>query len=151
MPKRPRKGWDQLAASTRKRYLSKGKTLGQTEPQVKAYYESGGDMSAYRGHRKRPGTSERQWSAMVAAAKRAKLDQDTNGHYDVILESLLAKGFTPSWIIDKLDEKADSRGTYRSTAARALRKQSVDAGWQPGRKRYHRRNVIADIELFYYH
>lgn len=148
--KKPRR-WESLADSTRKRYLAKGRTLGQTEAQVKAHYLSGGDMSAYRGHRKHAGASERQWSAMVRAAKAARLDEDTTGDMTVILESLLAKGYKPAWIVSKLTEKKDSRDTYRSDLARKLRKQRIDAGWQPGRRRYHKRDQPADIELYYYH
>ena len=141
--------WEQLAPSTRKRYLSKGRSLGQTEAQVKAHYLAGGNMSAYRGHRKHAGASERQWSNMVRAAKQARLDED--GDLEAILESLLSKGLTPQWIILKLREKEDSRDSYRSTLARELRKKGVDTGWQPGRRRYHARLQYADIEIYYYH
>ena len=145
-----RRIWDQLAASTRKRYISKGKALGQSERQVKQYYESGGNMGAYRGHKPHAGASERQWAAMVAAAKVAQLNQD--GDITLILENLLAKGFKPAWITAKLNEKRESRGAYRSPINRALRRAgNKDAGREPGRSRYYKRTHPADIEIYYYH
>lgn len=141
--------WEQLATSTRERYVSKGKALGQSEAQTKAHYVGGGDMSAYRGHRKHAGASERQWAAMKKAAKQSWLDED--GDIDTILESLLSKGLKPGWIIVRLNEKRGSRVTYRTAFARAVRKKGIDAGWQPGRRRYHARLQYADIEIFYYH
>ena len=79
------------------------------------------------------------------------MDEDTTGDYTVVLESLLTKGFTPQWILDRLAEKKDSRDRYRSAIARGLRKRGSDAGWQPGRGRYKKRILVADIELYFYH
>lgn len=87
----------------------------------------------------------------MAAARAARLDEDVESDMGAILESLLTKGYSYDWILTKLDEKKESRDTYRSNPARILRHQGIDAGWQPGRRRYHKRAQPADIELFYYH
>jgi hypothetical protein len=111
-------------------------------------------MSLYRGHAKHAGASERQWATMVRLSKRARMDEDPPAeNITTVLESLLAKGFKPSWIIARLEEKIDSRDTYRSRAAKLLRQQfpNEDYGYNPGRRRYYGRNFYADIELFYYH
>lgn len=76
---------------------------------------------------------------------------DPPGDPRVILDNLMSKGFTPAWIIRRLEWKVESRATYRTTLARSQRSQGIDAGWQPGRRRYFKRNIVADIELYYYH
>lgn len=147
-----RRSWDALAASTRKRYLSKGRSLGQTAAEVQRLYESGGNMSVYRGHPARPGgVSERMWTRLRTAAKRARLERD--GNVSDILDSLLSKGFKSTWILRKLEEKEDSRDTYLAPHNRMLRRTRInpDAGKQPGQRRYFGRPQYADIELFYYH
>lgn len=149
-PIKPR-NWASLKPSTQKRYLGKGRALGQTEAQVQAHYTGGGNMGAHRGHRQHAGASERQWGALIQAAKHAKLDEDVDGPMEAILENVLSKGFTPAWILHTLAEKAESRDTYRSKLARVQRTKSIAAGWEPGRGRYQRRNLVADIELYYYH
>lgn len=141
--------WERLSDTTRKRYISKGRSLDQTPEQVRAYYESGGTMGAYRGHKPHYGASERQWSAMLAAARRSRLDED--GNTTQILENLLAKGFKPNWIVHQLDLKADSRDAYRSPLNRAKRKAKRGAGREPGASRYKRRVLIADVEIYWYH
>lgn len=155
MASRPRR-WENLSPSTRKRYASKGRTLGQTEAQVKSFYESGGRMSVYRGHPTRPGNvSERMWTKMRAAAKASRMQRglDEGSNISDVLESLLGKGFKPQWIIDRLIEQKESRDTYLSPTARYMRRINPhqDAGYQPGRSRFHNRVMHADIELFYYH
>ena len=146
-----RRSWETLSESTRKRYLSKGRSLGQSAAEVIRLYESGGNMSAHRGHPSRAGgVSERMWTRLRAAARRARLQQD--GDVSDILESLLGKGFKPQWILDKLDEKEESRDAYRNPFNRMLRNAGQrNAGIQPGNDRYHQRIQYADIELFYYH
>lgn len=145
------RNWQRLAASTRQKYLSRGRTLGMTPAQVEQYYLTGGDMRVFRGHRPHPGASERQWSAMLWAARAARLNEDVEGDWRIVLENLLAKGFTPTWIIERLEEKRDSRDTYRSVLARQQRKRNDPAGWAPGRPRYFKRTSPADIEIYYYH
>ena len=155
-----RRVWERLAEATRKRYVARGKSMGQSEAQVRAHYESGGSMATYRGHPPRYGVGERMWTRLRKEAKKAELDKDladpdthTSGDVTIVLVSLLSKGFSPQWILDRLAEKQDSRSTYRSRAAKLLRKQfpKMDWGWDPGRKRFYRRTLIADIELYYYH
>lgn len=153
------RNWDALSERQRKRYLSKGKKQGFTDDYTRRYYETGGDLREFRGHRSRYGTSEKTWTKLRRAAYAAKLETDhpkgqTGDAFVVyVLESLLSKGFKPQWILDKLAEKRNSRDTYRSVFAKALRKQfpTSDAGYNPGRKRFHARNQIADLELYYYH
>lgn len=150
---KPRKirPWDQLAESTRKRYIAKGKRLGLSPAQVQAHHAAGQPMGAFRGHAPKPGASERQWGAMLAAAKAARLHEDVDYPISVILESLLVKGYKPEWIIRKLVEKKESRDTYRSKTAHQLRKSGDKRGWDPGRPRYFTRDIRADIEIFWYH
>jgi hypothetical protein len=90
---------------------------------------------------------------MMRLAKASELGSEREPPVppDVILESLLSKGFTPDTILQWLREKKDSRDTYRSPVNRALRHRGIDAGYQPGRARYHNRDTYADIEVFYYH
>lgn len=145
------RNWDRLKQSTRDRYLAKGRKQGLTAEQVKSTYLSGVPLGEWRGHRPHPGASERQWSAMVRAAKQAHLPEDVDGDYTIVLESLLAKGYKPAWILKKLAEKRDSRDTYRSSAARIARAKGKSVGWDPGRPRYFARALPADIELYYYH
>ena len=120
-----------------------------TPEQVIEYHRSGQNMGAFRGHRKHPGASERQWNSLVKAAKAAKLDQDVD-HIDVVLESLLVKGFSVEWILRRLDEKRDSRAQYRTTRKRSQRSAGDPNGWDPGRTRYFKRSYRADIELYWY-
>lgn len=165
--------WERLSDTTRKRYISKGRSLNQTPEQVRAYYESGGTMGAYRGHKPHYGASERQWAAMVAAARAAGLHQDAEGYYTnerkhilspratiigrqfitTTLENMLGKGFKPRWIIARLREKKDSRDTYHTAIKTAIRNRdrNDDRGYQPGRARYHARPLIADVEIYWYH
>ena len=147
--------WDRLAASTQRRYLSAGRKQGLTPQQIQQHYESGGSVSAWRGHRQHAGASERQWRKLKAAAKRAELDKDVDnpGDVDNILESLLSKGLTVDFILQKLGEKHDSRTIYRSWLKRRQRNERPfdDAGYNPGRQRYNGRVTHADIELYYYH
>lgn len=150
MATRPR-NWAKLKPSTRDRYLAKGRKQGLTPAQTEQLYMSGAPLGEFRGHRPRPGASERQWARMVQAAKAARLNEDVEGDFRIVLESLLAKGYKPAWIIRKLEEKKESRDTYRSPAAGVLRKQGKAAGWEPGRSRFFKRDQPADIELYYYH
>jgi hypothetical protein len=151
-PARPRV-WGNLSATTRKRYLGSGASQGLTEAATIRLYESGANLGVFRGHRPHPGASERQWSAMLAAAARARLEEDTEGEpVSTILDSLLSKGLKPNWIIKTLDEKADSRDIYRSRINRARRRAGdKTAGTEPGRSRYLRRTQYADVEIYWYH
>lgn len=147
-----RRLWTRLKESTRRDYLRRGKAQGLTEQQIIALYESGGNVSALRGHKRRMGISERQWTNLRKAALKAQLDKDLeSGDVNEVLESLLMKGFKYEWILRNLETKEDSRSEYRSFIRRAMRRNHMDDGWEPGRTRYHNRNQMADIELYYYH
>lgn len=143
-----RRDWSRLGERQRKRYIGAGRKQGLTEAQVIQHYESGGNLSAWRGQRptQRPGISERKWRQLRAAAKRAQLENATE-----VLESLVQKGFTAEWILHELEQQYVARTEFRSAPRRAMRAQRIDAGWQPGRNRYKRRNLTADIEIYYYH
>lgn len=70
----------------------------------------------------------------------------------IVLESLLEKGYGAQWILRHLKLQKESRDTYLSDWAAALRRLGVDAGWQPGRHRfYNQRDINADVEIYYYH
>lgn len=155
-----RRDWQQLGERQRKRYLAAGRKQGLSSQQVIEYYESGGDLSVWRGQTRsrRVGVSERTWRKLMAAARRSELGQIPPGRQKPvppgeILESLIRKGFEPDWILDQLEKQYDSRTRFRSAAMRAYRKKypKLDAGYNPGRSRHKRRNLNADIELYYYH
>jgi hypothetical protein len=144
------RSWARLSANTQHRYLTRGRRLGMSEAQVIAQYESGANISILRGHPSHHGLSEKRWTQLRTAAKASQLYED--GDIAIILDSLLAKGFSFKWILTKLTEKKESRDTYRAPENReARRRGDKDAGREPGRTRYYGRSQIADIELYYYH
>lgn len=152
MARKRRRVWTTLGERTRRDYLRRGKGLGLTDTQIIALYESGGNVSGLRGHKKRPGVSERQWTNLRRAALAARLDSDLeHGDVNEVLESLLTKGFSYEWILNSLQDKKSVRDEFRSWAKRAMRRNNIESGWQPGRARYGSRNQMADIELYYYH
>lgn len=85
----------------------------------------------------------------MKAARASELSPD--GDHGEILESLLSKGFQYEWILSELGRQQNARSQFRSAYRRALRRQGRDTGWQPGRTRYKRRVIHADIEIYYYH
>ena len=148
-----RRDWNKLGTAQRKRYLSAGRKRGLTDAQIRQHYTSGGSLSEWRGHRKRAGISERQWTTLRQAALASKLDLDLEHHdVSVVLESLLAKGFSYAWILQRLQEKEESRRLFKTQAKRRARynRPKDDEGYNPGRRRYHARNQIADIEIYWY-
>lgn len=144
-----RRDWSRLGERQKKRYLAAGRKQGLSEGEIIQHYESGGSLAIWRGQSrsKRAGVSERTWRRLMRAAQAAELS-DNPGE---VLESLVGKGFQPDWILDELWRQENARSQFRSAYRRALRRKKLDAGYQPGRARYKRRNLIADIELYYYH
>lgn len=122
--------WDNLTEGTRKRYIRNAGKTGLTPDQAKAYYESGGKLTAFRGVPQRS-ISERQWRKLNRLAKDAELKKR-----EEVLDSLLAKGFSQQWIERELRD----------------RKKAID-GLKRGhqeyfKRRWERRNRFADIELY---
>lgn len=143
--------WSTLGAAQQKRYLNASVNRGLTAAQIRAHYESGASLKDWRGHAPRP-VSEKRWTALRAAAKRAELWRDVDDTNQTI-EKLFNLGFSYEWILHALQEKANSRSTFRTALMKALRKNNprADAGYNPGRARYKKRTPHAPRELFFYH
>lgn len=148
--------WTRLGERQRKRYLSAGGKQGLSPAQVVQHYESGGNLSAWRGQARviRTGVSERKWRELMKAARLADLGRGTKNPPPPgeVLEILLHRGYQPDWILRELARQHRARSIYQSTANReARRKGRKHAGNGPGKYRWDNRDINAPIELYYYH
>ncbi len=136
-----RKGWANLSASQRQRYIRWGRRQGWSEDRTERYYETGGNLRAAAGHAPKQHGTEYQWRELRRLAKQSRLAETANERDD-ILEALLEQGNSYEYIRDELIEQRRLRDQY-----------SIGRSSREARRRYHanKNDPTKAIELFWYH